>query len=206
MSELTVRAIMTNDKRHRDDILKRTDDVLRSMENSHSKVLCVRGDVRFPQDYPHNGVSSDLSSCLKKVCEYYKRKGTDLRYVWAREKKDSEVPHYHLSFMADGNKVQNGMGILAKTEEVWKRTTAVGYDGLVDFCNRDRDGNPVSNQTMVRQPTKKATGEELAAQTATYDAARKEALERASYLAKTRTKGDAPKRTREFGSSRLPKD
>ena len=66
-----------------------------------------------------------------------------------------------------------------------------GY-GLIDDCTRGRDGAVQVNGVLLRRNDP------------AYEARRDDCFRRASYLAKTNTKGNAPEGQRELFSSRIP--
>jgi len=187
-------------------IQQKFDERLDHMTENKCKVTFFRMDVRFPKDYPHDGTNSDFSSLMKLLKEKRSRddKG-DFHYVWGREQNKSENPHYHLAGIVDGNKTQNARGILSDADEIWGRITASPKKGLVDFCNRE-NGKKVEPYFRIDRPAGNSTGEKLATEEEAFKEGRRKAAERASYIAKPKTKGKAPLRVREYGASELATD
>ncbi|MGY0834212.1 YagK/YfjJ domain-containing protein [Azospirillum argentinense] len=194
---------MENNSSYRNDILECVEKRINHMIGKHNKVLFVRFDVRYPQGYPHNGTNSDMSKLMKLLKEPYTERKVSMHYVWAREQDSSDAPHYHVAMMANGSRVQNPGEILNNAGEVWGRVTGSNPSGLIDFCCHDFNGQPSSGHVMIRRPSSLAKGKQLDDQTKAFENARAEALQRGRYLAKTRTKGHAPKRVREYQGSQL---
>ena len=99
--------------------------------------------------------------------------------------------------MLDGQKTQNIHHHIATAERLWDSTLGLperehGY-GLIDDCTTSRNGEKQVNGVMLRPDDPQMA------------AKKDDCFRRASYLAKTNTKGYAPKGQRELFSSRIPK-
>lgn len=165
-----------------------------------SRVLCIRMDVRFPTNYPHGGLNREIGDLTKRLRESL---DFEVQYVWAREQKTSENPHYHLMVFVDGHEVESPYKIFSAAERLWGNIVGVNAKGLIDHCNHDYKGVAAQNGIMLRRPNNKASDQEFDEQSQAFDSARAYVLYRASYLAKTCTKGNAPYRVREYGYSQL---
>jgi hypothetical protein len=180
------------------------DERLEHMIDNHNKVTFFRFDVHFPEDYPHDGTNKDFSTLLKRVKEPLTKAGNDLHYVWCREQKTSENPHYHVDALVNGNRTQRVDGILQEVSNRWKEITGSPKNGLIDHCNRF-NGERVPTQIRIDRPSSAKEGEELIELRQEFEAQKEEARKRAHYLGKSDQKGNVPKRVREYGASQLPK-
>lgn len=165
-------------------------------EETKSKVFFLRYDIRFPEGYTHadNGVFRAFQS---KFMKNLSRQGLRPQYVAVREQSREKHQHYHVALLLDGQKTQSIHNHIQTAERLWDSTLGLpekenGY-GLIDDCTTSRTGETQTNGVMLRpddpdMETKKA-----------------DCFRRASYLAKTTTKGNAPKGQRELFSSRIPK-
>jgi len=194
---------MHSDYDYRPEILACIRERMDFMISHHCKVLFVRFDVRFPDGYPHDGSNREMSQFMKLLKEFYTDQLVLVHYIWVREQVNSAVPHYHVVLLVNGSKIQNPMGIWLKAQEVWNRVVGVTYSGLINFCRHQYRGQPGTGSIMIRRPSATAVGESLQVQQQEFDQARAAALERADYLAKTYSKGNAPYRVREYGASQL---
>jgi hypothetical protein len=181
---------------HRPDILSKIQELLQYMIQRHSKVMVARFDVRFPQNYPEPDRNIHLSNLMKFLKEWYWQNDIEAHYLWVREQNSSDVPHYHVAFLVDGNKCQTATGLLSTAERCWNDVLGIGfYPGLIHHCDLDAG----RAWTMLKRPPR-GSPEEAIAQ---FNAACTACFERLSYLAKTHTKGLAPYRVREFGTSQI---
>ena len=180
------------------------DERLNYMTQKHNKALFFRFDVRFPESYPHDGTNQDFSNFIKLLKEPLTRDGNEMHYVWCREKKTSENPHYHVAALVDGSQTQRADGILRNASAIWQNITGSSKEGLIDHCNRF-EGKRVPTQIRLDRPSSKKDGDELARQRQKFEAKMDEVRKRAHYLGKDNQKGDVPNRVREYGASELPK-
>ena len=187
---------------YRVDILLRIMQILQWMTTNNPRLLFVRTEVKFPQGYFHDGYNRELSALLHHLTEHYKYHQISFAYLWVREQSGSEVPHYHLIFLLDGNKTRDGRGVQNEAAKAWGGIVGMtGYDCVrLDWSEIEESG------VRIRRPAGCSEGEKLANEREAFNTALLAALKWASYLAKTRTKGVALKGIREFGSSRIPKD
>ncbi len=164
-------------------------------EETKSKVFFLRYDIRFPERYDHadNGVFREFQS---KFMKNLSRQGLKPQYIAVREQSREKHQHYHVALLLDGQKTQNIHNHIKTAERLWNSTLGLpakenGY-GLIDDCTTNRNGEKQINGVMLRPDDP-----EMAAK-------KDDCFRRASYLAKTNTKGNAPKRQREMFSSRIP--
>lgn len=191
------------DRRIRRDIMDVIENTCDRMTERFSRVLCVRIDVRFPADYPHDGLNREIGDMTKRLREGLGFHGIEVQYIWTREQKTSENPHYHLMVFVDGHEVTSPYRIFSAAERLWGNIIGVSARGLIDHCNHDHNGIAAYNGIMLLRPRDKASGQEFDEQSQEFDNSRAYVLSRASYLAKTHTKGNAPYRVREYGYSQL---
>ena len=166
-------------------------------EETKSKVFFMRYDIRFPErlDHADNGVFREFQS---KFMKNLSRKGLKPQYVAVREQSKEKHQHYHVALILDGQKTQNIHNHIQTAERLWDSTLGLparenGY-GLIDDCTKSRSGETQENGVMLRydDPWR---GDK-----------KDDCFRRASYLAKTSTKGNTPKGQREMFSSRIPKE
>jgi len=196
-----------------DVIQERFNERLDYMTKKHCKVLVVRLDLRFPEDFPPDAVKGNHSRFIRRFNEHYARRGVETANVWCREMHSSDKPHYHMIVLADGSKVRPGgvrwaaeriIGNTVKKKDEDPEDGGSGNSGLVDFCNK-LNGEKVSSELIIKRPSSKADPATQRAQQTIFENKCEEARSRAAYLAKEETKGNAPPRIREHGCSRLKK-
>lgn len=170
----------------------------------HNKVLLIRFDVRFPtENYLYDGGNREISSLIKSLKAVYAAQLREIQYAWVRERVDSNHPHYHVMLLVNGSLMQNPYGLLKKTEEIWNHILGGDFPGLIEFCDKKCMGNKTTGSVMMRRPSSEAKGDELICQEQAYQAACRDAIWRASYLAKTFSKDETPYRKRVFGCSQI---
>lgn len=165
-------------------------------EETKSKVFFMRYDIRFPEGYTHsdNGVFRAFQS---KFMKNLSRKGLNPQYIAVREQSREKHQHYHVALLLDGQKTQSIHNHIQTAERLWDSTLRLpekenGY-GLIDDCTTGRNGGKQVNGVMLRPDDPDM------------EKKKDDCFRRASYLAKTNTKGNAPKGQREVFSSRIPK-
>ena len=165
-------------------------------EESKSKSYFMRYDVRLPEglDHTDNGLFREFQS---KYIKNRSRKGLKPQYIAVREQSKEKHQHYHVALWLDGQKTQNIHDHIQTAERLWNKTLGLpdkenGY-GLIDDCTKSRSGAKQINGVMLRRDDPE------------YASKKDDCFRRASYLAKTNTKGNAPRGQREMFSSRIPK-
>ena len=166
-------------------------------EETKNKTFFMRYDVRIPEGMyiEDNKTFRDFQANFTKNLS---RKGLKPQYVAVREQSREKHQHYHAVLLLDGQKTQSIHNHLQTAERLWDSALGLperenGY-GLIDDCTTSRTGERQINGVMLRpdDPEMKAKKEDC--------------FRRASYLAKTNTKGNAPKWQREVFASRIPKE
>ncbi len=179
----------------REDILKKIEERMDHATGKHSKVLCTRMDLRYPQGYPVPKGNKQVSSFLSKFKRNLKRNKNNPQYVCVREQSREKHQHYHLMLLTNQKKHQYPHKLIDKAEELWASTLGVeNGKGLVDHCTKSRTGQKQPNSYRLNKNEDD------------FEQMKAKAVERASYLAKTNTKGNQPKHTHEVLCSRVPKE
>ena len=177
----------------REDIMTAIISRLSHMTSRFSRTLFIRFDLHYPIDSiaPHD--NSHLSKFLNSFTRYLSREGIAFQYVWVREQSIMEIhQHYHVMLLLNGNVTRHSWNHMEKADALWQRALGINYPGLLQRCNRSRDGS--SHPDFIH----------LDRHDASYQRDIERCVEWASYLAKTRTKGYAPLNVREWGASSLP--
>ncbi|SKA70006.1 YagK/YfjJ domain-containing protein [Desulfobaculum bizertense] len=189
--EYRIQGSRDKDQACRSDILERMLSLLEEYEERHGKVFIMRMDVRYPQNYFLNSKDRHMPQFIAHLTKNLSRKGLDPKYIWVREQSREKHQHYHVALILNGNLIQSPYKVFNKAEELWAR--ALGLDsakGLISYCNKWRTGKKGSCSYMLRRGAKD------------YEEIKRDAFYRLSYLAKENTKGNAPRRIREFGTSK----
>ena len=175
-------------------ILNEIDRQFEQAEKTKSKIFFMRYDIRFPEGYrkADNGIFREFQS---KFIKNLSRKGLHPQYVAVREQSKEKHQHYHVALLLDGQKTQNIHNHIETAERLWDSTLGLpervnGY-GLIDDCTTNRNGEKQVNGVMLRPDDPER------------EQKKDECFRRASYLAKTNTKGYVPKGQRELFSSRI---
>ena len=165
-------------------------------DETKNKTFFMRYDVRIPDGVflEDNKTFRDFQANFIKNLS---RKGLKPQYVAVREQSREKHQHYHVALLLDGQKTNSIHNHIQTAERLWESALGLpvrenGY-GLIDDCTTSRTGEKQANGVMLR-PDDPAVAQKKA-----------DCFLRASYLAKTNTKGHAPKYQREVFSSRIPK-
>lgn len=154
-------------------ILKAILEVLYTAKEQWGRVLMVRFDLH------HTGIHTPDNVYISKFIKNLHRRleraySTKAKYVWVREVgRKAEGQHYHLALFLDANKVKHSHKLLDMAEATWKRLSA-------DFTLF----RPRSPFYFIDSQEKQ-----------------QEAVYRASYLAKVRTKGKRKPEAHDYGTS-----
>ena len=177
-------------------ILNEIERQLDYAEETKSKTLFMRYDIRFPEGYDHadNGVFREFQS---KFMKNLSRQGLKPQYIAVREQSREKHQHYHVALLLDGQKTQSIHNHIQTAERLWDTTLGLparenGY-GLIDDCTKSRSGAKQINGVILRRDDPE------------YNTKKDDCFRRASYLAKVNTKGNTTKGQKELFSSRIPK-
>ena len=156
------------------DIVNTFVDQLDAAIEIHGRVLVTRFDLRV--NY-YTGTSHTLSKFIKNMKQWLGRKYgvVNIGYLWVREQEKAKKQHYHMALVLDGNKINQSFKLNKIIEEKWLPHGSVFF--------------PEHNYYFIDKNNMKEM--------------RLKAINRASYLGKTRGKGHRPEQSKDYGSSRL---
>ena len=173
-------------------ILDRLLHLMNTMTEDHCKVLFIRFDIRFPNNYFPPSDNSIFQRFFENFIRHLQRQVLDPHYLWVREQSKEKHQHYHVVLLLDGNKTQSIYGHLNLAESLWAKSLGLpDASGLICYCTESRDGIAQHNGLMMRRGSPD------------FPLVFNTCFEWASYLAKINTKGNAPNGVREWGSSQL---
>ena len=164
-------------------------ELMKSYMERHSKVLPVRCDIRYPQDYEGRRDNKDISTLMSRVSQTCRRKSLDPAYVWVREQNESESPHFHVLILLNGHKSQNPYGVFNTVEKHWRNIIGSKQEGLIHHCNTNPDGSYRQNGELMHRA--EGIPEHVERQV--------------SYMAKPSSKGEPKDGLRDYGMSRIKK-
>jgi len=111
--------------------------LLDQYHKEHSRIFPVRFDLHYPQEISGNRSNTDISNCMFKINQYFKRKGSDPVYAWVREESEnSDNPHYHCILLLNGQKKRNINEVYDVAKRLWCSTIQSDSSGLLDKCNK----------------------------------------------------------------------
>jgi len=175
------------------EILQAIESLFNNMIQRHNKVLFATFVLKYPANtasqYPDNNVL--LSRFIEALVRYYHRHNHDPKYLWVRERSSTDQIHYHVMILLNANSIQKADGIIEYAIAQWQRCLGIDNGrGFVGRCpawsSDDRCGAVVirRNDPYFQQ---------------VYG----QCFQRASYLGKCYSKGNAPANVNEYGHSRL---
>jgi hypothetical protein len=178
----------------RSDILNGIDRVFGYALQDYSKVFFVRFDLHYPADGCHLTPDIAINRFRDSFIKNRAREGYRPLYIWCREQEMSPNPHFHFVLLLDGQKTQSIYGHQEKAREMWYKILRVpmppGRKGLFDPCDEKRPGL-APNGIMIQSSKPNRNNEQ------------NNAFHWASYLAKTKGKGNGGLNTREWGCSQV---
>ena len=140
----------------------------------HKRVLVVRFDLHLREYSDDNHIISTFMTRQKqRIKRTYKTK--DIGHAWAREIEKAKVQHYHVALFIDGDVIQSPTKLLRQIKAKWFKH---GRCWIPDDCYYYIDQNNLEEE-------------------------RAKAIERLSYLAKTRGKGYKDIQAKNYSVSRL---
>ncbi len=169
--------------------------LLECATSRHNKVYSWRMDIRLPQDKdiqkcPNEFIKRFMGSYTKKLA----RKKLDPDYAVKMERETSDVPHFHVQMVTDGNKAKDYRKQIEVAEELLAEQLNLQPDevkGLIDRCNKDKNGKPVKNGIMIRRGSSYFAKQ--------FD----EVHQQMSYLAKSKDSDMVPSEKRKVSYSRF---
>ncbi len=127
------------------------------MLETHSSVMQIRFDLRYPDNsYIIHRMKYiyDFNSNLKRSLNREKVSGghrVDPHLIWVQEQINSPHPHFHYLLLVNGNAKRNYYSILKKVEKIWNLAIDSDLQGLVNYCDRDKQGNKQENGIIVQR-------------------------------------------------------
>lgn len=177
----------------RTDILAGLELMFSHAMNSRSKNFFIRFDLHLPANLRYPNPERAFAKFQNSYFRNLRNAGLDPYYVWCREQSAGALnPHVHFALLLNGQKTQNIHDHLVEATRFW--ALALGIKdalGLVNWCTQSAAGGTQENGIMIRQDHDD------------WQAVYARCFEWASYLAKTATKGNAPRGAREWGCSQV---
>lgn len=176
------------------EIIRAIEAVMACMLQHHARVFFTMFVLKYPANtagqYPDNNVL--MSRLVEALTKYCARHNYHPKYLWVRECPSTGQPHYHFMLLLDENYVQNAYGIHSKATELWQRCLGIeNGQGLVHLCTtRDNNIDPYGGVKIRRNAPD-------------FQQVYQQCFQRASYMAKCFSKGNAPAYVNEYGCSRL---
>lgn len=186
-------------------MLEKLEIIFFRMIQRHNKVLFIRFDLRFPDDYSMDNSNDKVSRLFKILSENATYKKIDFQFLWAREQSREKHQHYHCILLIDGNKVQKYYPVLVFVSKIWGRLVQSDKDGLVHYCDQTRGGKQVKNGIMLRRPSEAADNHNYMIQKDKFFMDFEHAFNWGSYLCKENQKANIPFGMRRFGVSQEQK-
>lgn len=156
------------------EILTRIINQLDIAYSIHKRLLVFRFDLHLRHYTPNSEI---LSRFIKRTKQWISRnyKMKDIGHGWVRELERAKAQHYHLVLFLDGDKIQHPSKLIKRIKETWSDN---GHMPVIKnpFYFIDKDN---------------------------YQEMRGEAIDRLSYLAKTRGKRYRDPQAKDYGTSRL---
>lgn len=99
-------------------IMERLFMLIDEMSNRLSRFIAIRFDLHQGEYTDHN---SYISTFFKNIKEDIKKnyRNTLISYLWVRERKKSEAPHYHAVIFLDASKIKTSDNIFPKIQLHW---------------------------------------------------------------------------------------
>ena len=89
--------------------------VMNQARRANSRTFAIRIDLRFPEAMSVSSLLLDSNAAISKfltnlgweLALVKTKYPHDMRYVWCREQKNSDKPHYHVLLLFNGNALQS---------------------------------------------------------------------------------------------------
>ena len=132
--------------------LDRNLELLNRMLERHSQVLFFRMDLRFPDRILWYNEKELLSRFLDQYRKLLVSRELDPQYIVRMERKTGIYSHFHLVFLLNGNKARHAYYYKQEADRLWQKILDEPQGGLVDFCNRDWQGEPYLEGIRIVRP------------------------------------------------------
>ena len=115
--------------------LQKNQELLDSTISRHNKVMAVRMDLKYPQNYPDTPSPQHLSRTMQTYTRELSRDGLDPQYVTRQEQKNSTHPHIHIALLVNASETQRYKHLLQRMAPHWGRAIGVeNAEALVWPC------------------------------------------------------------------------
>lgn len=128
---------------------------LDDMVEHNEKVLCFRMDIHLPEECVYDEPDGILLDFMNDYTNSLSRQGLENSCV-VTIKDGVNNSHMHSVVLVDG-KAKNSTRLIQQAESAWSDTLALvrcPNGGLIDFCNKDKDGKPQQNEVMIDRNSK----------------------------------------------------
>ena len=191
MSNYPVNNGVNGNLKIKENIQRKLTELQEYVCNKHHKVMSVRFDIHYPQDYFASGDNKDISRTMAKMIQEYRRDGLDPHYMWCREQERSHNPHYHCVLFLNGSKTRNYNHVFNKATKHWEATIGASADGCIYHCTGKENGMLIVTKRDGSRDKFNDNFSDVHFQN--------------SYLAKESGKGERNDGLRDFGMSRTSK-
>ncbi len=127
-SEFNINEIFPDNKHYLPNIRRGLITLVNNYIERHNKAFITRFTLTFPSEYNIEPSFPYVSRFIAKLIQYLKRKGYDGQYLYVREQKTSEHPHFHFVVLVNGNKVQHPRIVTDVAKKFWNLTLAIDKD------------------------------------------------------------------------------
>ncbi len=177
----------------RTDILRKLLKQFIQILKKHQKVFVYVFELKVKAWQPNNkNLTTFFKNLSKRVKNNYK---TKLHYFWAREKHNSDFPHYHIVVYLDGHKVDDPYMFQCWIDELWKGKH--GWTHFSGYYNLRR----VSGERYLIE-SEKENSKIVYYRPAHITSDLRDVTHHLSYISKSRGKGKRPPQVKDFGHSR----